>query len=205
MNQKIAELKMLLRASPKKAGLLGGLGLVLVVLGGKQLVGQGPGLATASSGTGAVDDLRTEVLGLSDITELVDARPSVRVPTPSGGMRDLFRFDERRFPPVVLEEADAERSAKSDARVDDPSPVPADAAAQERAHIRDEAERFRLTSTLLGSESLAVFDYEGDKGQARTFLLRIGEDFQGFTLLSVSHRAAVIVKDGHEFTLRVDD
>ena len=205
MNAKLAQLKFAVMSSPKKAGLLGVLGLVLVVLGAKQFLGGAPRSAVASDGSNAVDAVRSEVLGLSDISSLIDDRPSVKVTIDEGGMRDLFRFDERLFPPPVAEGADVERSAKSDAPMDDPSPVPVDDAAQVRARVHAEAERFRLTSTLLGSESLAVFDYEGDDNRVRTFLLRIGEDFRGFTLTSVSHRSALIVKDGHEFTLRVDD
>ncbi|MEM1424221.1 MAG: hypothetical protein AAGH64_09480, partial [Planctomycetota bacterium] len=124
MNEKIAELRLLVRSSPKKAGLLGVLVLVLAGVGTKQMIGGAPRSASASSDTGAVDAVRTEVLGLSDIEDLIDERPSVEVTINGGRMRDLFRFDDRLFPAPAIERGDEGRSAKSDTRMDDPPDVP---------------------------------------------------------------------------------
>ncbi|GAB4545130.1 MAG: hypothetical protein Tsb0013_02750 [Phycisphaerales bacterium] len=202
MNAKLAELQLVIRSSPKKAGVLGVLMVTLAVLGAKQLLGAKPGEASAKN---AVEAVKDEVLGLSDIEAMIESGPTITVTLPGGQMRDLFRFDDRRFPPPVLERADPERSAKSDDPSDDPPPVVVDPEAQERDRIHSEAERFRLTSTLLGSQPLALIDLDEGRGRARSFMLRIGETIRGFTLVSVSHRQAVIEKDGHEITLHVDD
>lgn len=202
MNQKLQELLLVARADPKRAGVLGVLLVVLTVLGVKQFVGAAPSAAVAKS---AVDAVHDEILGLSDITALVDSGPTIRVPEPGVQMRDLFRFDDHYFPLPVEDGGDLEISAKSDESKDDPSPDDADRSRREAALVREEAERFRLTSTLLGSQPLAVFEYRIERNESRAYMLRIGEDVRGFTLVSVSHRQAVIEKSGQRFTLQVED
>ncbi len=202
MNQKIQELIIAAKSDPKKSGVLGALMLALAVLGAKQFLGAEPNKAAAQD---AVDAVRNEVLGLSDIGSIVVSGPSIEVPATEGRMRDLFRFDQHHFPAPVLDGEDVERSGKSDVSTDDPKPVDADPAASELERIRAEAERFRLTSTLLGSNPIALIDLVTGRNEKRSFMLRIGEDVRGFTLVSVSHRAAVIEYDGHQFTLNVQD
>lgn len=202
MQQKIQELILTAKADPKKIGVLGALMLVLVVLGAKQVIGAKPEEAQARD---AVNAVRDEVLGLSDIESLIASGPSIQVPSQEGRMRDLFRFDERHFPKPVLIEEDPEGSAKSDDKQDDPVRVEVDPAAREAERIRNEAERFRLTSTLLGSSPIALIDLSTGRNQPRSHMLRIGEEIEGFTLVSVSHRQAVIEYSGHRFTLRVQD
>jgi len=203
MHAKVQEFILIAKADPKKAGVLGVLALVLVVLGGRQLIGSSP--REAHAGEEAVAQVREQALGLSDIESVVRSGPSVRVPRAEDGLRDLFRFDERHFPLPEPESGDGATSGKSDGGSDETSGVDADTRGDPGASIREEAERFRLTSTLLGSNPIASISYREGTGEGRSHMLRIGEAFKGFTLVSVSHRQAVIEKAGQRFTLRVED
>lgn len=202
MKQKLQELIVVAQADPKKAIVLGALMIALVVIGARQFLGAGPSSALAQD---AVDAVREEALGLSDIEQYVHTGPTTVVPAPSGALRDLFRFDERHFPLPVEEQEDEGTSAKSDDSSDDPTPGVVDPSAQQAARIREEAERFRLRSTLLGTSPVAVFDFGTGSRETRSTMLRIGEVFRGFTLVSVSHRQAVIEQGDLRFTLHVSD
>ncbi len=197
---KLRELKLQAQASPQKAGIFVVLCAVLAVIGGKQMLGAGPSRATAQE---ALAEAKEQVLGLSDLAELDTGTHVIRVPKPESGLRDLFHFDARIFPPPVQAEPETENSAKSDVRSDDPPTVSAFSSGQRAAEIRTEAERFRLRSTLLGAQPIAVIAIGGGPSGQRSEMLRIGEAIEGFELIEIQQRSVTVEKDGVRVRLNI--
>jgi len=62
----------------------------------------------------------------------------------------------------------------------------------ERA-VREEASRLQLSSTMVGANPIAVFQVGGTNGSRA--VLRVGETIEGFELVGVSARSAVLSKN----------
>lgn len=200
MKTKLRELVLQLQASPQKAGIFLVLCVVLAIVGGRQLIGAGPSRAAAQE---SVAQTRDQVLGLSDIAALETGGAAIAVPAPASGLRDLFRFDDRYFPPAAQQDPETGNSAKFDARPDDPSPVSGSSGDGIAEVIRAETERFRLRSTLLGARPIAVIAITDDPGEPRSEMLRIGEAVSGFELLEIQPRSVTLEKSGVRVTLTI--
>jgi hypothetical protein len=190
----IAKGKETLGASPKKAGALGFLFLVLVILWGKLIFGgKGPSSASAMtprmpgddhSGNSAVD-ASGHSLRLLDSALLAWARAPI-VPV----HRNLFAVPLDYYPQVGSQDGDLsggsgfwDRLAKS---------VSAHADQQEQRQIlvdnvRIMAESLKLESTMLGSEPTAMVNSQ---------MVREGDVIAGFHVLKIEARELIVEREG---------
>lgn len=199
MKERLIEAWVLLIADKKKAGILAvltvaalGLGLRAMVTGGKP--------ASASAATGAVTGSSTD-LGKAP-AEAFEQAPLVVLPPTEPLTRDLFvpgpAFGGK---PAQPEQTD-DSGPKSAQGTDDKTPVSPELRRLELERaVRDEASRLQLSSTMVGANPIAVFQQEGSNGSRA--VLRIGETIDGFELVSVSARNAVLIKNGIRVELSI--
>ncbi len=201
MQEKLLELWLLINADRKKSVVLGASMLVLVVLGGRQLLSASPRAANAQQAT-VLEQLRDQAVGDLDAQLLFPDAGAIRVPTPDVERpRDLFRFSDRYFPPPKTESPVVANAAKLNEGNDESTDAHIDEDAQRVARVRSEAERFRLRSTILGATPIATIEIVGERA-TRSEMLRPGEQISGFTLVDVGSHSVTLRKSGVEITLQ---
>ena len=196
MRARIREAWVLLKADRRKVGALV---VLLLVLGGLMVrfaFQGGPNRASASV-EATSENLRGEV-GLRAITldELRLDGPVIEVVLREPGRRNVFAFDERYFPIPSQSAPSSEVGPKSGPEADE-SPVEDSRARLERLArlVREEAGALRLKSTLMGPNPMAVIE-SGAKGQGSSRTLRVGDVYEGFTLISIEASRVVVEKHG---------
>jgi len=206
MRSTIAHLKVLLAAEKKKAGVLGVLLLMLVVVGVRATLQAGPSKARAATASqerrAAAAAAEAEKAASGNTARR--ARPPVTVERPRPLRRDLFLLSEAYFPLPSQTEPPAGMPPKSgssnvEAAVRKPAGPVMEQSAEER--VQKEAGSLRLRGTLIGSTPMAVIEVTGkraDKGN----VVRPGQVVEGFTLIEVQSTGVVLEKDGVRVELR---
>ena len=196
MRGKVEEWRILLMSDRRKAGALGALGLVLVVLVLKSLVLGGPRPASGSEGGESENQLGEHGLRAITLDELRMEGPIIEVGAPGSVGRNVFSFDERSFPAPAQSAPSSELQPKSSAEaVESPREEQLTRAEQMARVVREEAGALRLKSILMGPNPLAVIE-SGARGHRATHTLRIGDVHNGFTLVSIEATRVVMEKHG---------
>jgi len=203
MKQRFAETWVLITADKRKAVALtvlllvaGGLWARMMLLGGK------PASASAAQGVttaGSSDQGQGAGTGVMGGFE---ARPLVVIPRTVSLTRDLFApgpaFGSQ---PLQTDQPD-DSGPKSAQGSDDKSPVSPELRRLELERVvREEASRLHLSSTMVGSNPVAVIQHEGTNGERA--VLRIGQSIDGFELVEVTARNVVLTKNGIRVELSI--
>lgn len=198
MNHKIREMWVVITEDRQKAAVLGVLLLVLAGLVVKYLfAGVGPRGTQAAVDKSTSPSSATDV-GQSAITRTMaalGAGQSTRVislaPTPRLS-RNLFALDASFFPPPAQMEPAKGPQRSTHEPVIEATPENADVLrAREAARIQDEAKSLRLRSIVLGQAPNAVI--EVGRGERR--VVRVGQDINGFRLVSVEPGSVLLEKE----------
>jgi len=196
VKKRLMEFWVIVTADPKKASVLGGLVLVALVMwiragivsGSSEKPAPGPRQAGASQ-------LTSSAAGASKGREHAGA-DRIALPSLTPLERNLFLPSERYFPLPSQTEAPEPSTAKSPIGNDDKEQVDEAAlAALHEQRIREQAERLRVRSIMLGSSPTAVIETRGSRGGAAR-VLRVGQQIDGFTLVEVHRSHVVVVQDG---------
>ncbi|HBS29078.1 MAG TPA: hypothetical protein DEB06_06425 [Phycisphaerales bacterium] len=199
MKRRLAEMRVLLMAERRKAGVLG---LLLLVLAGalvKSLVSVGPSASEAALPVGATEAEAVAAAGqdaFSRTVAQVDApRGSsiVRVARAARVDRDLFALDGAHFPPPA--QVEDPKSVAQESRVtaiESPAPSVDEDRARTESRVRSAADRLRLRSVIVGQRPIAVFEVKGDRQRA---VVRLGESIDGFVLAEVFSDSVVLEMD----------
>lgn len=198
MRARLAELKVLLAADPKKAGVLGLLLVVLLVFGIKAVIPLGPKSTTAAI-TASTNAETVAAAGQDAYSRTVASIESVRgggivrVARPARLDRDLFELDNEYFPlPAQPESVTVPVQDSRVTPVESTAPSVDEVRARAESGVRSEAERLRLRSVIVGSHPIAVFEVKGDRQRA---VVRVGESVGGFVLVEVFSDSVVMEKD----------
>jgi len=203
IKQRYAEFIVLLTSDKKKASVLAILLVVAVGLMGKLMLTSKPTSASAAGGqpsSAGSSDLSGEVT--ADAGSEFEILPLVMLPQTGPLTRDLFApGPEFRRQPLQTDQPE-DSGPKSASGSDDKTPVSPELRRLELERaVREEASRLHLSSTMVGSNPIAVIQQDGKDGE-RT-ILRIGESIDGFELLEVSARNAVLNKNGIRVELNI--
>lgn len=203
MKQRLIEFWVMITADKRKASVLGvlvvaalGLWARAAILGGKPASASA---ATSKAGNGSSDQGKASG---AEPTGEFELAPMVLLPRSRALTRDLFMPGPEFGPqPVQSDQTDAS-GPKSTPRTDDNLPVSPELRRQELERaVREEASRLHLSSTMVGSNPVAVIQSEGKNGSRS--VLRIGESFNGFELVEVTARDAVLIKNGIRVELSI--
>lgn len=199
MKERLIEAWVLLISDKKKAGLLAVLTLAAVGLGLRAMVTGGKP-ASASAATGAATSGSSDVSNVRKQT--FEQPPLVVLPHTEPLTRDLFAPGPAfGVKPSQPEQSD-DSGPKSAQGSDDKTPVSPELRRLELERaVREEASRLQLSSTMVGSNPIAVFQQKGSDGSRA--VLRVGESIEGFELVSVSARNAVLIKNGIRVELSI--
>jgi hypothetical protein len=196
MKQRYTEFIVLLTSDKRKAAVLSALVVLAGALWIKMMLTQDPASANASTpgsaGTGSSDLASNPTLSESGGFEVA---PLVVLPRTEPLTRDLFEpgpvFVRQ---PLQTEQADAS-GPKSAQGFDDNSPVSPELRRLELERVvREESSRLHLSSTMIGSNPVAVIQVDGSNGTRK--VLSVGDIVLGFELVEVSARSAVLSKNG---------
>ncbi len=197
MNRKLHELRVILRADPKRAGVLGFMLFVLVALTVKAVLFRGPARAGAATRPGAAQSLGGAAENRPGNGATVEKRrrgPVVILPAPPAELRDLFLVDEARFPRAVKPEVVSKSPRKSDPiSAENPEETARKARAALEARVLGEAAGLRLRGTLMGASPSAVIESPLEKKSA---VLTAGAEFAGFTVLEIRAGSVTLEKEG---------
>ncbi|MCB9849060.1 MAG: hypothetical protein H6814_11690 [Phycisphaeraceae bacterium] len=202
MKARLIEFWVLLSSDKRKASVLGvllvaalGLWARMALTGAKPSSAVAAGSAAGDSADVAGDDRR-------DPTEGFEVAPLVTLPATTPLERDLFVPGPGFGPRPSQTEHPDTTDPKSGQGSDDKSPVSPELRRQELERaVRNEASHLYLSSTMVGSNPVAVIQQEGANGVRA--VLRLGESFEGFELVEVSPRSAVLSKDGIRVELSI--
>jgi hypothetical protein len=182
MNRHVTHLVKTLKSDRKKALLLGGMVAVGMLLWGRLLLKQVPRTATA------VPDVAAEVSGsdldLEALAAVAEGRPVVRLELPTAPDRDLFEINPSHY----------NRTAASDNADLEPNNRPGVSDDQEQRQLARLASGLRLQSVVLGTHPRAMINGR---------MLEVGQQIDGFTLLELDLRTAVLEIDGQRVRLRM--
>ena len=199
MKERLIEAWVLLIADKRKAGLLAVLVFAALGLWARAaLLGGHPSSASAAVGT--------QTVGSTDVVSggpgAFERAPLVVLPPPEPLTRDLFAPGPAFGDQPLQTEQPADSGPKSAAGTDDKSPVSPELRRMELERaVREEASRLQLSSTMVGANPIAVFQLEGSSGSRA--VLRVGESIDGFELVEVSARNAVLLKNGIRVELNI--
>jgi len=196
---KLSELWVLLAADRKKAGVLGLLMVVLLVVGVKAVIPLGPKNSDAALAQGSTNAETVAAAGQDAYSrtvasiEALRAGVIVKVDRPARLDRDLFALSHEYFP--LPAQPESVSGGVQDSRV-----TPVESSAQsvddERARaetrVRSEAASLRLRSVIVGSSPIAVFEVKGDRQRA---VVREGESVRGFVLVEVFSDSVELEKE----------
>jgi hypothetical protein len=203
MKQRLIESWVMVTADKRKAGVLGLLLVTALVLWARAaILGGEPAsasAATSKAGNGSSDQGKSS--GASPTGEF-ELAPMVLLPRSRALTRDLFTPGPEFGPqPLQPDQTDA-TGPKSAPGKDDNLPVSPELRRQELERaVRDEASRLHLSSTMVGSNPVAVIQSEGKNGSRS--VLRIGESLDGFELVEVTAREVVLIKNGIRVELSI--
>jgi len=192
MRAKIAEIKVLLATDKKQATILAGLLVFLVISMGRMLLNMSPSKAQARDRTASKSVDRDKSHGSGNGA----LRMSIELPALPDGTRDIFALNPEKFPEPAQPDQSAEVPPKSDASMDES--VEARALSEQQLAergVRQEAERLRLKSTILGSNPIAVIEAP-QKGKTRSVVLGVGDELDGFKLIEIQRFSVLIEKNG---------
>jgi hypothetical protein len=196
MRGRLVETWILLKSDPRKAGALGVLGLVLLVLVLKALVLGGPRRASGASTSGSENEVGDRGLSAITLDELRVEGPIIEVPAPRGVARNVFVFDEGAFPPPAQSAPSSQVEPKSGSEAaESPREDRLSRAEKIERDVREEAGALRVKSILMGPNPLAVIE-SGARGHRSQHTLRIGDVHEGFTLVSIEAARVVMEKHG---------
>jgi len=197
MQERLRDLWIVITADKKKAGVLGGLLVVALVLWARTALTESPKRAAASddqattqTSTGTAGDSGDGANGSEKPREIV------RAVSPALLQRDLFAVSDERLAPPAQPDPSEEAGHKSEAGSDD-KPVEQERSARltRDERVREEARRLRLRSTMLGRRPMAVIEVTKDRSRT-SGVVRLGESIEGFRVVEIAARAAVLEKDG---------
>lgn len=200
MNQRLQEIWILITDDKKKAGMLGGLTVVLFLMGIRVLVSGSPDPASAG-GTSTVDDaLNTNsIQTLASIDGVSDA-DLVVVPASEPVSRDLFEIEEAYFPQTAQTDQSEQSGGKSESGTTETTGVGTEEPSiSPEERIAEEASAFELRSTLVGENPVAIL--VTDSGQA---MVSTGDTISGFTVVEIRSRAVLLEKDSVRVTVERD-
>ena len=124
---------------------------------------------------------------------------ALRAPGPM--TRDVFVPRPEDFPPPAQPEPVDTAPAKSTTGNDDKTNELQELQPQTTAErVQEEAQQLRLRSTVVGAHSIAIIETSVAGEDARV-VLKVGQSVEGFTLIRVLNRSAVLEKEGIEVTL----
>ncbi|MBN8644769.1 MAG: hypothetical protein J0L61_05945 [Planctomycetes bacterium] len=197
MKRRVRELVVILRADPKRAGVLGVLAVVLTVVSVRAMIAGGPSRASAASKDGTARTTAEALAAGAGVAAALEKRTGriVTAPTPPAELRDVFRLDAAAFPqPSQVKAETSQVAEKSGVAV---AENPEEAALRERAaleaRVAKEASLLRLRGTLLGSNPTAVIETPADR---RSVVVTPGQEVLGFTLIEVKASGVVLEKEG---------
>jgi len=208
MNEHLARLKVAILNDKKKAGVLAGLVLVALIMWVRaSLVSSGPSRARAESGSSATREASSEDASSESSGSGAGATGSekevVALPASPALQRDLFRPSPSLLPRSSQTDSSAGADAKS-AIGNDETPEQ-----QERMRrvallrsVREEAERFRLRSVMVGANPIAVIERRGAPGSEGK-VLRVGDKIDGFEVVRVERAGVLLSKAGVGIELRL--
>ncbi|MFG0274665.1 MAG: hypothetical protein ACF8QF_06380 [Phycisphaerales bacterium] len=200
MRDRIEQAKEAIAADPKKSAVLGALALVAAVMWMRSgFTMARPSSASASQTTGSEASRAGAVLA-STASEIASVRERLRrrevtLPSPEGGMRDLFALSGAFPRPEAPKVTTPQLSPKSPPTSDE-----TEAARMERERlaridqVRTEAGRLRLRSTMVGQRPVAVIEVSG-AGRPRSVVLRMGQAVDGFELVEIRTNGVLLIKD----------
>lgn len=205
MNERVAEIWAIVTADKKKAGVLACLVLVAVGLWLRAALTSGPSRADASTSANASGFASSRDTGKNKPDDAPAAPPKpVRFIQPEALDRDMFALSD----PLVALSAQPDRAGadnpKSPMGTDDKSQrAGTSEAVSIETRVRQESESLRLTSTMIGTNPIAVI--ESTAGARRNAaVLRVGDTIDGFTLVEVHAHSVALEKDGVRVTLSRD-
>ena len=202
MTRKLQEMWVAASAEKHKLGVLVVMLAVLGGLGVRALVSGGPRTAAASGGEQAGTTKNDEALAFLEIESERSGR-FITAPTPARLERNLFALDPRFFPePEQPEQVDKvpPREVSAGGESDD---VPAEASGPTREElIREEALGFKLGSTVVGSNPIAVIERAG-QSKGERMVVGVGDEFEGFRVVEIRSKVVVLEKETVRVTLRL--
>ena len=221
MSRRARELWAEMTAEKGKAGVLGGLLLVLAVVGVRALVksSDGPAHAAASTQTQpapqAHDASRTPSTAVisnaaepgSSAASSARAQPDLTPPRRySSGVkpaRDIFALSEEHFP-VVTPVADGTRDANRPKSADGVADNTGEADTRDAAHQANaDAANLRVRSIALGPRTLAIIeDTTAESASRRTKVVRAGDTVAGFLVTAVTAHGVTLSRDGVTIDLK---
>lgn len=208
MRTKLTEAWVAITADKKKAAVLGVLTLVALATVTKALLSQRkqPGLrpSAQASGPAQTSGARGAALVKAENPVVRVEAPVVRLAAIPPLSRNLFLASERHFPYPAQTEASSGTPAKSPDGTDEKSEEEIERAlAEERARlVNKEASGLRLRSTMLGTSPVAVVE-SGKGARGGSAVLRVGQTFEGFTLVEVHRESAILEKNGVRVEIRL--
>lgn len=197
MKRRVRELVVVLRADPKRAGVLGVLAVVFTVVSVRALISGGPSRASAASRGDKAQTTAEALAAGASVAAALEKRTGriVTVPVPPQELQNVFRLDAAAFPvPETPTPETSQVAEKSGVVV---AENPEEAALRERAALESrvgkEASLLKLRGTLLGSNPTAVIEAAADR---RSVVVTPGQEVLGFTLIEVKASSVVLEKEG---------
>ena len=182
-------------AEPRKAAVLGGLMLVLVVMGTRMMLKGGPSSARAQ-GELAVASPTDTMNSLLDLSILDGGGPEVLIERAPNPERNVFGFDERYFPiPAPAEDLGPEDSPKDESDQDDNTEAQPSQEELRAALVAEAERRIEVKSTLVGSNPVAVIEVI-DNGKRERRVVGIDQAVDGFIVRRVTAHGVVLERDG---------
>lgn len=179
----------MLVAESKKCAVLGALLLVLLVNGGRQLVGIGPRTAPAATTADDAGSENVAAVGRNAVSRALASmdrargRAIVTVPAAPELSRDLFRLDASKFPEPAQPAGSATDAANAGVVGVESPHENADALRSRReAQLVEETKTWNVRSVMLGSNPTAMIE----TGGARRTLVRPGMSLQGWSVVEVA-------------------
>ncbi len=199
--RKLQELWILAREEKKKLGVLVVLFAVLSGVGVRAFVSGGPRSAAAS-----VAGAEGEQDGVAKTNQELNAERSgafITSPRAASLVRNLFALDERFFPePVQPSQVDEDAGAVVTVvvqSVDDPAEAEEPSLVE---LIEEESRRLKLSSTLTGSNPIAVIEMAGG-GKDEREVVGLGHEVMGFRVVEIRSTVVVLEKQGVRVELRL--
>ncbi|MEC9372986.1 MAG: hypothetical protein VYC34_04045 [Planctomycetota bacterium] len=205
MKRQLLQAWLAIISDKKKAGALGALVVVALVMWARAAIlsDAGPQKASASerkSDSRTSKSKKKEVVSGSD-SKKNEPRAVVEIPVPAAVTRDLFAPSEVHFPLSSQTESAVEVNPKSAGGNDETHEQQEQRAREElERSVRGQASRLRLRSTIVGGEPIAVIEDTSTKRDG-AHVMRIGESYNGFVLLKVESGRVLLAKEGFEVEL----
>lgn len=216
MKARAMEAWVALTSDKRRAGVLGGLVLVALVMWARAALvsssddgGAGPAKASASAGSEGAAPNASGNAAPSGGAPAADAlstpdQGAVQLPPVPPLARDLFAYSREYFPEPVQTDSTAQedpKSAPAQVEISSDEEEPEETEDEQALLVRADAARWlRLRSLMLGKEPVAVIESTAPK-DPRSSVIRVGESIAGFTLVSVAARTVMVERDGVQVEL----